>query len=656
MRCARSVTARRCLAEELGLDPGPTLVALEHAILRQDPSLTSAPPVPEPNATCPYQGLVPYDRNDAETFFGREVEVSECLRRLADDGVLVVAGPSGSGKSSLVRAGIAAALERDGRRVVVLTPGPHPLQELRVAGPSIAAVALIVDQCEEAFTLCADVSERARFLEQLARHTGPLVVALRADRLGDAAAHPAFARLVERGLYLLEAMGEAGIRAAIEQPARRAGLLVEPGLADLLVREVEGEPGALPLLSHALAQTWANREGRTMTVAGYRASGGIRGAVARSAEHVYEQAAPHQRVVLRDLLLRLVVRWSEGEPVRGRIPRRVVATDPDRERVLELLVDARLVTSDGDVVEIAHEALARAWPRLVGWLDDDRDGQRIFHHLSLAADTWDAMGRPDAELYRGLRLERALEWCGRVAPDLHPVERQFLDAGRRHADADGRAARRRRRIVTLALIAGLAVAMTLTTVAIVNQRRADQEAGRANAAAERADREADRARAAALATAAISTLDEDPSLAKLLAVASATATPPTSASTAALHQAWAADRVIARHTVGALAYQSTDLDPAGRRMAVAGAFPVKGSGKFLQVVDLAEDVIVWQTDVSDPSAWIASPLFTADGRNVVAGVYWDPLNPDRSPPLERACGRRAGGGCGGRAADERGYR
>ena len=298
---------RRCLAEELGLDPGPTLVALERAILRQDPSLTSAPPVPEPSATCPYQGLVPYDRNDAETFFGREAEVSECLRRLADDGVLVVAGPSGSGKSSLVRAGIAAALERDGRRVVVITPGPHPLQELRVAGPSIAAGALIVDQCEEAFTLCADVSERARFLEQLARHTGPLIVALRADRLGDAAAHAAFARLVERGLYLLEAMGEAGIRAAIEQPARRAGLLVEPGLADLLVREVEGEPGALPLLSHALAQTWANREGRTMTVAGYRASGGIRGAVARSAEHVYEQAAPHQRVVLRDLLLRLVV-------------------------------------------------------------------------------------------------------------------------------------------------------------------------------------------------------------------------------------------------------------------------------------------------------------------------------------------------------------
>ena len=471
--------ARRRLAEELGLDPGPALAPLEEAILQQDPSLAAATALPEPSATCPYQGLVPYDLADAESFFGRDAELSECLRRLADGGVLVVVGPSGSGKSSLVRAGVAAALERDGRRVVVITPGAHPMSALAVAASSRPATVLVVDQCEEAVSLCADASERSRFFAALADHAGPLVVALRADRLGDVAAHPAFAALVERGLYLLKAMDETGIRAAIEGPARRAGLLLEPGLVDLLVRDVEGEPGALPLLSHALLQTWAQREGRTLTVAGYHASGGIRGAVAQSAELVYEKAAPGQRPLLRDLMLRLVTPSPEGEPVRSRIPRRVIATDPDHEQVIELLVDARLVTSDEEMVELAHEALARAWPRLRGWLDDDADGQRILRHLALAADTWDAMGRPDAELYRGVRLTRALEWRDRATPDLNAAEREFLDASQRHADAQRHAARRRRRAVTTALAAGLAVTAALAAIALVNQRRADHEADRA---------------------------------------------------------------------------------------------------------------------------------------------------------------------------------
>ena len=314
---------------------------MEAAILQQDPSLAAATVVPEPSATCPYQGLVPYDLADTESFFGRDTELSECLRRLADNGVLVVVGPSGCGKSSLVRAGVAAALERDGRRgggdQPRGTPDERPGSRLRLAPGTV----LVVDQCEEAISSCADSSERARFFAALADLAGPLVVALRADRLGDMASHPAFAALVERGLYLLKAMDEAGIRAAIEGPARRAGLLVEPGLVGLLVRDVEGEPGALPLLSHALLQTWAHREGRTLTVAGYHASGGIRGAVAQSAELVYEQAAPEQRALLRDLMLRLVTSPSpEGEPVRSRIPRRVVATDADHEQVIELLVGA----------------------------------------------------------------------------------------------------------------------------------------------------------------------------------------------------------------------------------------------------------------------------------------------------------------------------
>ena len=187
------------------------------------------------------------------------------------------------------------------------------------------------------------------------------------------------------------------------------------------MQDVEGEPGALPLLSHALRTTWERREGRTLTVDGYRATGGIRGAVAQSAEALYEQVPADQRPLVRDLLLRLVALSPDGQPVRNRVPRRTVATDAAHDDLIELLVGARLVTSDDGVVQLAHEALARAWPRLQGWLDEDVEGQRILRHLAGAADTWDAMGRPDSELYRGARLAHALDWRERAnaRPDPH---------------------------------------------------------------------------------------------------------------------------------------------------------------------------------------------------------------------------------------------
>ena len=158
---------------------------------------------------------------------------------------------------------------------------------------------------------------------------------------------------------------------AIERPAEQAGLRIEEGLVDLLVRDTEGEPGALPLLSHALAETWLRRDGTVLTVEGYRASGGIRGAVARSADRLYDSLPPTHRTVVRSLLLRLVAPSVDGDPVRCRVQVGRLRGDPDRERVLALLIRSRLVTAEDEVVEISHEALARAWPRLQSWLDDD---------------------------------------------------------------------------------------------------------------------------------------------------------------------------------------------------------------------------------------------------------------------------------------------
>ena len=164
--------ARRLLLDELGVEPGPDLVALEQAILRQDPSLVSAAAPPGASAACPYMGLVPYDVEDSDGFFGRDREVDACLQRLTAVGVLAVIGPSGCGKSSLVRAGIAAALVSSGRRVVVITPGARPMDAL-TAVPSAGPVpVLVVDQCEEAVTLCDDPAQRATFFASLAEHAG----------------------------------------------------------------------------------------------------------------------------------------------------------------------------------------------------------------------------------------------------------------------------------------------------------------------------------------------------------------------------------------------------------------------------------------------------------------------------------------------------
>ncbi len=479
--------ARTLLASELGLDPGPDLVALEQGILRQDATLVAEAALPEPSAACPYQGLLPYDVADGESFFGRDADIAEALRRLDASGVLVVVGPSGSGKSSLVRAGVGAALEREGRPVVVITPGTHPLDALTAVSSSHWP-ALVVDQCEEAIALCSDSAEQAAFFQRLADYAdqGRLVVALRADRIGALSAHAPFARLVERGLFLLTAMGPDQLRACIEGPAQQAGLLLEPGLVDLLVREVEGEPGALPLLSHALRETWLQREGRTLTVAGYQSAGGIRGAVARSAEAVYARVAPEHQPIVRDLMLRLVAPSIEGEPVRGRMPRRMVTDDVPHQKIVELLVGARLVITDDGVLELAHEALARAWPRLRQWLEDDTQGRRILRHLSAAADAWDTMGRPDSELYRGVRLAQALDWQDQSAPELTPIEGSFLQASHDHVDIEIRAAQQqarhdaRARRRTRRLAGGLAVALVLTVAATAMatgyQRQAENRA------------------------------------------------------------------------------------------------------------------------------------------------------------------------------------
>ena len=512
---------RSLLADKLGLDPGPELASLQEAILRQDDSLLTHGLV-RTSLTCPYQGLSPYDVDDSESFFGRDDDVRVCLELLETHNVLSVLGPSGSGKSSLVRAGVAASLRRSRRQVAVITPGEHPMKSLAAAPEQGHQSVLLVDQCEEAFSLCSDVAERRAFFAALVRRAEgePLVLAMRADRLTDVSAHPDFARLLERGLHLLGSMSEQGLREAVQAPARQAGLLIEPGLVDLLVGEVDGRPGALPMLSHALRETWERREGNTLTVSGYTATGGIRRAVAQSAEKVYASVDPEHQDMLRDLVLRLVTSGVEGEPVRSRVPRRLITSDTEHEQLIDLLVAARLVTSDEGIVEIAHEALAREWPRLRSWLDDDIEGQRILHHLTSAADAWDSLGRPDSELYRGVRLVQAVDWRAHNDKVLTSTEAAFLDAAENIAKTEQRSAaeraRRQSRLI-FRLRGVLAGAAVLLVAALIAGTLAVRQADRADTSAEAAMAAETTSEARRVGALALSTNDIDMSM--LLAVA-----------------------------------------------------------------------------------------------------------------------------------------
>ncbi len=495
---------RTTLRDELGVDPGQELADLERAILCQDLAL-QPPPAPEIRSSevCPYPGLRAYDVDRADLFAGRESEVEECLRRLDDSDLLIVVGASGSGKSSLVRSGLAPALRLLGRDVTVLTPGSDPGPNLTacLAGVDPAAI-VVVDQLEEAFS-GTDVADVITFLQELSRvlESGRAIVAtIRADQLAALAYDPSFADRAQRCLLLLTPMTEPALRRAIEEPARRSGLRLEPGLVDLLVREIAGEPGGLPLLGHTLVETWARREGDTLTVEGYQATGGINGAVAQSAERLYESLDLADRRSVRTILNRLVTVPAGGEPVAIRVPARVFRGAPDASRLLTTLVGARLVTVDAETVTIAHECLVRAWPRLRAWLDEDSEGQRTLAYLQVAADGWDRGGRSVEELYRGARLQATLEWRDSSGPLLSAVEVVFLETSAAHQQDESRArahelAERTRTNRQLhwalgAVVVLLVVSLVGGSLASANGRRAAREASAAqiSAADSRADR------------------------------------------------------------------------------------------------------------------------------------------------------------------------
>jgi len=452
---------------------------------------------------CPYKGLRAFEYEDAAAYFGRETQVEQVLTELAAARFVAVIGASGSGKSSFVRAGLLPDIDavRAGgaakARAVLLTPGERPLEALasavsavpgdgvrrlaedlradptalaRAAGHAAGVAAVIVvDQFEELFTLCDDETERRCFVDALmaawCEPSSPVavIVALRADFYGRVAAYPQLATAVVAHQALIGPMQPADLRRAIELPAARSGLLLQAGLVETMLEDLAGEPGALPLLSHALLETWTRRRRLMLTVGGYREAGGVRGAIAQTAEQTLQGLADADRAIARWIFLSLTDVGEGAEPTGRRVDRAELSAHPQfaggADRVLGVLADARLVSVDENTVVVAHEALIRHWPRLRGWIDADRAGLVVHRRLTQAAREWEHLKREPAALYRGARLAAAREWAADHPADLSALERAFLHASR----AGEQRGTRRQRL----LLAGVTVALGFAVVVAV---------------------------------------------------------------------------------------------------------------------------------------------------------------------------------------------
>ncbi|GAA3420498.1 hypothetical protein GCM10018952_63920 [Streptosporangium vulgare] len=465
----------------------------------------------------PYPGLASFGPQDADVFFGRTELTGQLIDRVAGQlarrELLVVVGPSGAGKSSLLRAGLIPALERaPGTGVVMFTPGQDPVGVLADRFAALAGSlpgelretlmtdpdrlrslldrpgqpVLIVDQFEELFTQCKDESQRRAFLAVLhaACAVAVVVIGVRADFFGRCVGYPELAAGLERPVVVTP-MTVAQLRTAIEEPARVAGLAVQPALVDLLLEDVgvdlgAGGPGnVLPLLSHVLLATWQRREGGMLTVGGYLATGGVSRALAKTADATLAGLdLPGQRAI-HQLLPRLVQLGEGADDTRIRVPLEdllPIADERDETwRALDRFVGARLLTVDADAIEISHEALIRAWPRLREWINVNRATLLARQQLDRQARNWADHQEDPSYLYGGTRLaaaeEARMRWEADPAgfPPLSERSARFLRTSVQVRERAKRARRRGIGIVaaslTLALLASIGVALNALNVA-----------------------------------------------------------------------------------------------------------------------------------------------------------------------------------------------
>ncbi len=445
-----------------------------------------------PAEPAPYRGLSRFEKEQADLFFGRTHDIEQLIVKLGNKRFVAVIGASGSGKSSLVRAGLLPLLEQDALpgskawRVIIFLPGSEPLRalanQLAHEQPRIerkeaadrlvtqlgdgekglcntltswyvdspAPLLLVIDQFEELFTQCNLETRSAKSCRETSKsliasiadlmQSGGgdirVVITLRADFLDRCLEFPVLRELLQDNQLLLGELGDEALREAIVLPAQKVGAFFEKGLVNLILRDVTGERGSLPLLQHALLELWKARCGPWLMQDAYDESGGVTGALKRFAQKVYEGLKPDEQLIARNIFVRITSLGEGVSDTRRRVPRGDLYPKGVEPATVDCVIeklsgkDARLIVAGDEGVEVTHESLLQEWDTLRGWLESNRDAQRLRQQITEAAQLWHSDSESDDDLYKNARLELAEQWEKDHPNTLTDLEQDFLDAGK----------------------------------------------------------------------------------------------------------------------------------------------------------------------------------------------------------------------------------